>query len=359
MKAKKIFNWIKEHLIISALILILLVWGIEKLWPIVLGELFVHPPAAHVETLVLKPQAGVEHWQALGTVKAAQDIVLSSEVTGTIQNLTVNNSAMVKEGQVLLNVRHEDMLANLQKNQAILTQKELYYQRLKRLLKTKSASEEAMSVALSEFQQAQAMVNADKAMLDKYIIRAPFAGQIGIWQVDIGELVRPGDPLVTLTDWQPSYIDFMLPAKVLSSIHVGDAAQFTTASFNNRIWNGKVTAIDPQLDPATRSVRLRALVGNRDGKLVPRLYGQITVIKPLPPQLLIPQEAIIYDPKGSSVYVLQKNMTKLQPIKLGPRQGNDVVVEHGLKAGDEVVTVGMMELFPGMAVVVNKQVVQK
>jgi len=361
LKAKslilKTFNLIKRHLIASAVILILLIWSIGKLWPLVMA-LLSHPPMSHVETLVLKPKTSAERWQAVGTVKAAQDIIVASEVSSTIQNLAVANGQTVKQGDVLVDIRHDDISANFQKDQAILAQKQRYYQRIQRLAKTNAASQEALGEAFSEFQQAQATVNADQAQLDKYVIKAPFTGQVGIWQVDISQLVRPGDALVTLTQLSPAYIDFMLPAKSLSTIIVGDTIQFTTSSYLNRIWQGKVVAIDPQLDSATRSVRLRAQVDNSDNKLVPRLYGQVTVIKPLPPQLFIPQEAVIYDPKGASVYILQKNIAKPQPVKLGTHEGNDVVIESGLKAGDEVVTAGMMKLFPGVPVVVNKQVVQ-
>jgi membrane fusion protein (multidrug efflux system) len=353
----KVLNWLKQHVIASIVILVLLIWAIGKLWPLMFS-LFGHPPIAHVETLILKPKLSSERLQAVGTVKAAQDIVVASEVSGTIQNVAVQNGQTVKQGDVLLNIRHDDISANLQKDQAILAQKQLYYQRIQRLAKTSAASPEALNEAMSEFLQAQAIVNADQAQLDKYIIKAPFAGQVGIWQVDMGQLVRPGDALVTLTQLSPAYIDFMLPAKALSSLMVGNTLQFTTSSFLNRIWQGKVVAIDPQLDSATRSVRLRAQIDNSDGKLVPRLYGQVTVIRPLPPQLFIPQEAVIYDPKGASVYILQKKIAKPQAVTLGTHEGNDVAIESGLKAGDEVVTAGMMKLFPGVPVIVNKQVIQ-
>ena len=354
----KSFNWIKKHLIASILILIALIWGAEKLWPFIFTKLFAHPQITHVETLVVKSQASTERWQAVGTVKAAQDIVVASEISGTVQNLAVVNGGLVQQGEVLLNIRHDDISANLQKDQAIFTQKQLYYQRVQQLFKKNTVSQEELSEALSAFQQAQAAVNADQAQLDKYIIKAPFAGQIGIWQVDIGQLVKPGDFLVTLTALSPAYIDFILPAKALSRISVGDEIQFTTTSFEKHVWHGKIIAIDPQLDTTTRGMRLRAQVENSDGKLVPRLYGQIVVVKSLPSQLFIPQEAVIYDPQGASVYVLQKNIATLQHVTLGTHQDNEVIVIDGLKAGNEIVTAGMMKLFPGVPVIVNKQVVQ-
>ncbi|MBV9576003.1 MAG: efflux RND transporter periplasmic adaptor subunit [Gammaproteobacteria bacterium] len=362
MKLKKVsekfLKLTKKHPILVIVLTVLCIWAVRKLWPMVFALLFSHMPETHVETLILKSQASAQHWQSIGIVKAAQDIIVSSEVSGIVQDLAVPQGQAVKEKVVLLNIRHDDILANLQKDQAILTQKQVYYLRLQRLSKTNAISQETFSEALSAFQQAEASVNADQAQLDKYIIKAPFSGQIGIWQVDIGQLVRPGDPLVTLTQLSPAYIDFMLPVKALSSVQVGDNIQFTTSSYANRIWQGKIVALDPQLDPITHGLRLRAQIDNRDGKLVPRLYGQVVVIKKLSPQIYIPQEAVIYDPKGTSVYIVQNKLAKPQPITLGNHQGNDVIVKNGLKPGDEIVTAGMMKLFPNVPVIINKQIVQ-
>lgn len=348
----KKLDWFKNHKIATIVILILLIWVGEKLWSYLSYLLFFRAQPTYVETVILKPTAGTQQWQAVGTVKAAQNIIVNSEVTGVVQSLAVTNNQTVKQGDVLLSIQHDDISANLQRDQAALSQKQLYYQRVQRL-PSSAISQDDMSKALSDFQQAQAAVAADLALLNKYIIKAPFTGVIGIWQINIGQLVQPGDHLVTLTQLSPSYIDFMLPAKVLSAINVGDDIQFTTTTYANRLWHGKVIAIDPQLDSTTRNVQLRAQVDNSDNKLVPYLYGQITVVKQLPPQLFIPQEAVIYDPQGTSVYVVKKNKAYSQPVQLGLHQQDNVIVEKGLKPGDEVVTAGMMKLFPSAPVSVN------
>jgi len=352
----KAINWIKNHIITSIIILILTLWTLEKLWPIVMGKLFAHAPTAYVETIIIKPQMTTRNFQALGTIKAIHNITLASEVSGTIENINTNNNQTVNLGDILITIKHDDISANLQRDQAILNQKQRYFQRLQRL--DKSISEENLSVAQSEYQQAQAAVDADQALLNKYIIKAPFAGVLGIWQVDIGQLVKPGDQLITLTQLSPVYVDFMLPAKALNSVTSGADVQFTTANYPSRVWQGNIIAIDPQLDSVTRNISLRAKINNDDNKLVPNLFGQILVIKKLAPQLLIPQEAIIYDPKGTSVYVIKNQKAELRPVKLGTHQDDNVIIENGLKEGDEVVTAGMMKLFPGSSVIVNKKLQQ-
>lgn len=348
-------EWFKKHIVETLVILILLVWAIEKLWPLVFYTLFSRPPIITVETMILKPRAGTEQWQAMGTVKADKDIIIGSEVTGTIQNLAQESGSMVQEGDILLTLRHADVSANLQKDLINLTQKQQYYQRLQHLHATNSISPEDLNQAESAYKQAEAMVDFDRAQLDKYIIKAPFAGKLGIWLVDAGQLVKPGDSLVTLTVLSPAYIDFSLPAKALNRVKVGDQVQFMTSTYETRIWQSEVKAIDPQLDPNTRSMHLRSQVDNSDGMLAPRLFGQVTIVKPLPPQLLIPQEAIIYNPQGASVYVLKNKIATPQNVTLGEHRENDVVILKGLKPGDEVVTAGMMKLYPGVAVDAHQQ----
>ncbi|OGT63517.1 MAG: hypothetical protein A3E85_00860 [Gammaproteobacteria bacterium RIFCSPHIGHO2_12_FULL_45_12] len=348
----------KQHTISTIIVLVVLVWAAEKGWPWLTAKLFSHASPIYVDTIVLAPQAGSLRWQAVGTIKAAQDIVIESEVTGVVQDVRVAPGQTVKQGETLLDIRHDDILANLQKDQAILAQKKLYYERLERIVKSNSVSQEQVGEALSEYQQAEAAVHADQAQLDKYIIKAPFGGVIGIWQVDMGQLVRQGDPLVSLTQLSPAFVDFRLPAKALGSIKAGDTVQFTSGTYPDRTWQGKLVGIEPQLDSATRSVLVRAEVDNTDGKLVPRLYGQVLLIKPLPPQLFIPQEAVIYDPEGASVYVLRNHLPDQVYITLGARQDNNIVVEKGLQAGDEVVMAGMMKLYSGVSVVVRQRDVQ-
>lgn len=353
---RKLFPWIKKNPIATIILLVVLIWSIEKIWPMIMGRLFHQQPMTYVETIVIKPQASTENWQAVGTIKAMHNIIIESEISGVIETLNVANNQTVNQGELLLSIKHDDITANLQKDQAILAQKQLYYQRLVRLSKT--VSEESVSVALSEFQQASAAVAADQAELNKYLIKAPFTGTLGIWQIDIGQLAKPGDPLITLSQLSPAFIDFMLPAKALSSIKIGDDVQFTTPNYPGRTWHGAIIAIDPQLDSTTRNISLRAKINNDDNKLVPNLYGRVIAIKKLSPQLLIPQEAIIYDPKGTSVYVIRDKKAYPQAVKLGTHQGEDIVIESGLKPNDEVVTAGMMKLFPGASVIVNKQIVQ-
>ncbi|OGT36570.1 MAG: hypothetical protein A3F12_03895 [Gammaproteobacteria bacterium RIFCSPHIGHO2_12_FULL_38_14] len=354
----KILSWSKKRMIVSGIILFLLALGALKLRPHIFGGSNPQSEPTHVETIIVKQQPGTERFESAGTIKAYQDIILSSEVSGTIQNLAVSNAEKVQEGTILLNIRHDDILANLKKDQAVFNQKKLYFERLQHLYEKHVVSHESLSEAQSDFQQAKAMIDADQASLDKYIIKAPFAGQIGIWQIDRGQYVKPGDALVSLTALSPAYVDFMLPAKALGKIKIGDDIQFTTASFEHYTWHGKIIAIDPQLDVATRSMRLRGQIDNPDEKLVPRLYGEVVVLKPSTPQLRLPQEAIVYDPQGAFVYVLQKQTATRRQVKLGLHENDDVIVEGGLKPGDEVVTAGMMKLFPGVPVIVNKKIVQ-
>ncbi len=356
----KLIDTIKRHPLKSAFLLIILLITLTKIKKMYHSNAAPLSQAVYVETVQLAARPAIERLQAVGTIKAAHNIVLASEVTGTVETLAAVSGQTVGQNSILLTLRHADSQANLQRDQAILEQTETYYNRVQQLLRTHAVSQETLSEARSKFKQAAATVAADQATLDKYIIKAPFAGKTGIWQVDTGQLVRAGDTLVTLTQDSPVYTDFMLPATTLSKVRVNDAIEFTTASYPGITWHGKIIAIDPQLDSATRGIKLRAqLDDNPNHPLVPELYGTVNVIKTLPPKLFIPQEAILYDPKGASVYLVEKNKVALQPITLGAHEGNAIVVEKGLAAGDEVVTAGIMKLFPGSTVIVNKKTAQK
>ncbi len=353
-----ILQWIKNNSlkIFAALIVMMLAYLIITHF---LAGKSAKSNDATVETIVLAPQPGIQRWQAVGIVKAAHQIIITPEITtGTIDSIAAASGQTVKQGDILINIRHADIDASLQKDQAALAAAKLTYQRKNALLSSHSISKEDISQALSAYQQAVAAVAGDQALLAKYIIRAPFAGTLGIWQVDIGQQISANDKLVSLTQLSPAWIDFSLPPAALGAIKVGDNIRFTTSSFPGRNWVGKITSIDPQLDTSTRSLQLRAQVDNHDNKLVPSLYGTILVELPLPPQLLIPQQAVMYDPKGASVYIVKQNKANPQAITLGEHIGDDVVVSSGLQAGDEVITAGMMKLFPDSPVNISHRVTQ-
>ncbi|MGE3919704.1 MAG: efflux RND transporter periplasmic adaptor subunit [Gammaproteobacteria bacterium] len=349
----KLLHWIKNRLIITSFVVILLLWALFKFWMSGNTTVAISSKPVYVETRVIKPVVAEQNWQAVATIKAVQDITVASEVAGLVQQIDMPSNQTVHQGDVLLRIKHDDITANLRRDQAVLVQKEIYYQRLTKLIKTHVVSEEALSEALSEYKQAQANLALHEAEINKYVIKAPFSGVIGIWKVNVGQLVKPGDHLVSLTQLSPVYIDFMFPVKALGQIHVGDEVEFTTSNYGERVWYAKVIAIDPQLDNTTRNIQLRAQINNEDGQLVPNLYGQITFRKKHDAQLLIPQESVIYDPQGTSVFVVKNNKVYPKQITLGEHQGDDVIVVNGLKSGDEIVTAGIMKLFPEMDVIVN------
>lgn len=306
------------------------------------------PPPVETVMLQLQPAAGI--WQATGTVRGAHAITVAGEITGVVGQRFVRNGQQVQAGEKLLDICHGQAEATLQRDEALLSEKKLHHDRLRRLEGLHAVSQEALAVALSEYRQAEATVRLDRAVLSRYHIVAPFAGRVGIWQIDEGEFVRAGDPLITLTQLSPASVDFVLPARLLSRLHAGDSIRFVTPAFPRAVFQGHLAAIEPQLDAVTRNIRLRAQLDNDAGRLVPGLFGEVTLAGPRVSHLYIPQEAVMYDPKGASVYVLENAHAIQKRVTLSERRNNAVRVTAGLAAGEELVTAGMMKLFPGAAV---------
>lgn len=358
-KFKQATRFLLRHWLATFLVTAGLIVAGQKGFILIYMKFFMHPPVSHVETLLLSLQPHEERLQAVGTVKVAKNVTIRSEVSGVVESLQVQSGSPVKSQDVLINIAHQDIAASLAKNQALLAQKTEDANRAEQMFKIHAIAATSLLEAQSELQEAKADVDGSEALINKYVIRAPFPGQTGIWQVDVGQYVKPGDDLITLTQFTPTYVDFSLSASALSSVKVGEDIEFTTPSYPNRLWKGKVMAIDPALDSDTRSIAVRAEINNADHVLVPMLYGQVSVVKKLAPILTIPQEAVLYDPDGASVYVLQNHLTKKIHVVLGDHVGDAVVVLSGLKPRDELVTAGAMKLFPGMPVVVNAKVTQR
>jgi membrane fusion protein (multidrug efflux system) len=213
----------------------------------------------------------------------------------------------------------------------------------------------------AQAKQAEAEVARLSALIAKKTIRAPFAGKTGIRQVNLGQLVGNGDAIATLQSLDPVYVDFSLPQQRLAQLTTGSKVSLTTDVFPGKTFEGELTAIHPVVDAATRSVLVRATLKNPDGQLHPGMFTKVQVALPEQQQvLLIPTTAITYAPYGDSVFVVdlndpQKATVEQKFVRLGPAQGDFVVVTAGLKVGDTVVTTGSFKLHNGSSVFVNNE----
>jgi len=299
---------------------------------------------------------------AVGTVTAVQGVTLNAEVAGTIRRIAFEDGAQVQAGAVLVELDTSVERAQLE---AALASQELARINLesgKSLVDSGAMPKNQFSSLEAQSKQTGAEVARLQAVIAKKTIRAPFSGRTGLRQVNLGQLVGNGDKIVSLQSLDPVYVDFGLPQQRLSQLKVGAPVSVTTDVFPDETFAGELSAIHPEVDQATRSARLRATLKNPDGKLRPGMFAKAQVGMPtIENVLLIPATSVTYAPYGDSVFVVKqgekdKPATVQQKfVRLGPAQGDFVVVTQGLSAGDLVVTTGNFKLRNGVSVTINNE----
>ncbi len=214
--------------------------------------------------------------------------------------------------------------------------------------------------------QTKAQVDNIRAVIAKKVIRAPFAGKLGIRRISIGQYLEKGSPVVSLHSLDPVYVDFSLPQQRLADIHEGLSVAISSDAYPGRPFEGKITAVDPNVDPATRNVRVQATLANPEGRLRPGMFVSVEVVLARSDEVLvIPASAVLHAPYGDSIYVIDESeaggsdakplVVRQQVVRLGARQGDFVVATDGVKAGDRVVATGAFKLRPGMPVVIDNK----
>ena len=316
------------------------------------------PPEA-VATSAVQASERTPTLDAVGTVTAVQGVTLNAEVAGTIRRIAFESGTSVQAGAVLVELDTSVERAQLQAAEASLELARINLESGKSLVEHGAMPKNQFSGLEAVSKQSQAEVGRLQAVIAKKTIRAPFTGRTGLRMVNLGQLVGNGDAIVSLQSLDPVYVDFGLPQQRLSQLSVGAKISVVTDVFPDETFAGELSAIHPEVDQATRSVRLRATLKNPGGKLRPGMFAQARVAMPnVEKVLLIPATAVTYAPYGDSVFVVdsskQPKLTVQQKfVRLGAAQGDFVVVTQGLKVGDLVVTTGNFKLRNGVSVVIN------
>lgn len=312
-----------------------------------------------------------EKWQdtfaAVGSITAVQGVTVTPEIAGTVSEIAFESGAIVKKGDLLARFDTSTEEAQLKASQAQLEWTRLSVERSRKLRTDSTVSQSELDQAEAAWLQAKANADAIQAAIDKKTIRAPFGGKLGIRQINLGEYVDSGKPIVSLQSLTPVYADFSLPQQALAQVKTGMTIRVTMDTYTNKQFEGSLTAINPDLDTATRSVRLQATLDNADGLMRPGMFARIEVVLPSDQSVLVvPATSILSAPYGDSVYVIEKGtnapnslVVRQQFIRIGRSRGDFVTVETGLKAGERVVSAGLFKLRNGAAVTENNEIVPK
>jgi membrane fusion protein, multidrug efflux system len=329
------------------------------------GALYKPPPEA-----VTTVTASQDKWQttlnAIGTVTAAQGVIVSADLPGIVSAIAFESGKQVQNGAVLVRLDTKQEEAQLAGATAQQRLAHLNLDRLHSLLAGGAIAKSDADQAEAQAAQADANVTEISATIERKTIRAPFSGILGISQINLGQYVNSGQAIVPLQSLDPVYVDFAIPQQRLADVRVGDELEISVDGQAGVAGAGKITAINSIVDQSTRNINMRATLPNHDGKLVPGMFVQANIfVGTSNPVIALPASSISYTPYGDFVFVVdniqgQSGETyrgiRQQLVKLGSARGDQVAIIDGVKVGDEVVTSGVFKLRSGMAVVVNNEI---
>ncbi|WP_407275264.1 efflux RND transporter periplasmic adaptor subunit [Halothiobacillus sp. DCM-1] len=324
-------------------------------------------PPQTVSTMVVEPSEWQPKIEAVGTLRAVQSTNLTTEVSGLIKAIHFKSGESVKAGQVLLELNADPLKAQLPQLQANVTLAEQNLQRDRAQLKIQAVSQAVIDSDEATLKSAKSQLDAQNALIAQKTLRAPFAGVLGIRQVDLGQFLAAGTAVVSLQHLDPMYLDFKIPQSQLHLIQIGDALTVETNAAPGQTFQGKIQAIEPQIDTATRNLTVRAEIANPDGKLLPGVFATAQLRQGNPESFLtLPTTAIAYNPYGSTVFVVvdkgqgadgkPQQVAEQRFVTTGMTRGDQTAILSGLKAGETVVTAGQIKLRNGTPVLINNTI---
>jgi len=326
--------------------------------------------AANPPQTVAVATATVEEWRpslsAIGTFRAVSGADLALEVPGVVEKILFQSGEDVATGQVLLELRNDTDKARLESLKATAELNEINLRRDQAQLKLKAVSQATVDTDLANLRSAKAEVAQQEAVIAQKTLRAPFAGRLGIRSVDLGQYLGAGAVVVTLQEIDTLYLDFVLPQQTLSGLEVGQGVTATVDAYPGQRFAGRIAAINPKVDQASRNVQVRASFSNAERKLRPGMFTAIEVLTGAPERhITLPQTAIVYAPYGTSVFLAQKTgggagegdgdyVARQTFVQLGATRGDQIAVVKGLTENAVVVTAGQIKLRNGSPLKIGK-----
>lgn len=315
--------------------------------------------------VVATAKATMQTWQprqtAVGSARASKGADLAAELAGVVERIDFESGQAVAAGTVLLRLRPNDDDAKLAQLQANAELAAVTLGRDQRQLAARAVPQATVDSDAANLKIVKAQVAAQQALMAEKMVKAPFAGRLGVRQVDVGQFLAAGAAIVTLQQLDPMFVDFYLPQQGLEHIAVGQAVEVTADGYPNRTFPGVVTALNSRVDPNSRMLQVRASLPNADGALLPGMYLSVSVASGEPrPLVTIPLAAVAFNPYGALVYVLGedngKPVVKQQFVATGAQRGDQVSILKGISATDTIVTAGQLKLHNGSLVNIDNTV---
>ncbi|MCC5943636.1 MAG: efflux RND transporter periplasmic adaptor subunit [Bernardetiaceae bacterium] len=311
------------------------------------------PSNQRVDAVKLKPQELERNILTTGSLLANEEVVLRTEISGRVRQINFNEGSQVEKGQLLLKIDDSELQAQRQKISVSLRLATQTEERRRKLLDAKGISQEAYDEALNQKETLEAELNLLDAQIAKTVITAPFSGIIGLREISLGSYVSPADRVATLQQIDPIKLDFSVPEKHLSEIKKGMDIHFTLTG-NAKIYDGKIYAIEPQIDTETRSLRMRAILPNKENTLKPGAFAEIRItLETFKDAIVVPSEALVSEITGQKVYLLKNGKVQSAPVETGIRNERTVQVTKGIEANDTLIITGLMFIKDGMNLDVN------
>ncbi len=316
------------------------------------------PPPETVTAVQVRTEAWGSSLTAVGTLSAVQGVTIAAELPGKVVDISFSAGTPVKKGDVLL---RQDTSSEEAQLPGAIAQAELARTNLSRadqLLQKGIIAKADKDNAVASLAQAEAQADGIRAAIRKKTIRAPFSGQLGIRQVNLGQTLREGDAIVTLQALDPIFVNFSLPEQQSSALRTGLPISMTGDALPGGTVEGRITAVSPQVDAATHTLSLQATVLNRGGRLRPGMFVNVSVALPgKRTVMVIPSTAVLYAPYSDSVFVIEESRgvktLRQQFVRLGEKRGDFVAVTEGLKEGETIVSTGVFKLRNGQPVAVD------
>ncbi len=332
-----------------------------------MGAAFVPPPET-VSSAVASQEKWQDTFSAVGSITAAQGVEVSTEVGGIIREIAFDSGAMVTNGAVLVRLDTSSEEAQLRAIESQVDLARVNAERSRQLRKENTISPAELDDTEATLKQAQANADSIRATIAKRTIRAPFAGRVGIRLVNLGQFLDMGKPVVSLQSLEPMHGDFSLPQPAFAQLKEGMTVHLFTDAYPDKKFEGKLTAINPEFDEVTRSVRLRATFDNKERLLRAGMFARMEVLLPSNQDVVVvPATSILSAPFGDSVYIIESKpadtngpaglVARQQFIKTGRSRGDFVSVQTGLKPGEKVASSGLFKLRNGISVVENNELV--